>query len=361
MIISRPEFYTAYTPYQPEVSQGTLQAIFEFQSFIAELTGLSIANASMYDGGTAAAEAVLLCWKLKKRPKIAISSGLNPEYIEIIKTYLRHTPAELLVLPLNKEGRTDFSEVPWSDVSAGIVASPNFFGVIEDLSDFSRNVHSGGGLAICSVNPISLGILKNPGTCGIDLAVGNGQVLGNKITFGGPSFGFFASTEALLRNLPGRLIGKTTDKDGLPSYVMTLQTREQHIRRENATSNICTNQALNALAGTVYLSVLGKNGIRSISKHNLMKAHYLMEKLVNDAGVKLLHKKEFIFNEFVYSVDMDGDEYLKRLKAAGIFGGIHLKKFNPELRNKILCAVTETKTKEDLDMYVSEVKHILKV
>ncbi|MDD3627555.1 MAG: glycine dehydrogenase, partial [bacterium] len=251
-------------------------------------------------------------------------------------------------------------KVNWTEFSAGIIASPNFYGVIEDLTDFSEKVHSSSALAISAVNPISLGILKSPGQCGIDLVIGNGQVLGNKISFGGPTFGFFASTEALLRNLPGRLIGKTTDKEGRESFVMTLQTREQHIRRENATSNICSNQALNALAGTVYLSVLGKNGMRSVSRHNLSKAHYLMDNLQKEAGVKLEHKKEFIFNEFVFTVEMDGDEFLKRLKEKGIIGGIHLKRFSPEFKNRILCAVTELKTKSDLDNYVTEAKRILK-
>lgn len=362
-IISRPEFYTAYTPYQAEVSQGTLQGIFEFQTFISELMGLDIANASMYDGGTASAEALILTKRIKRRNKVAVSKGLNPEYRKVIETYLKHTGIEVVVLPLDKvTGRTDLSGVAdWSEFSSALIASPNYFGVIEDLSSFADTIHSGDSIAIASVNPITLGILKSPGICGIDIAVGNGQVLGNKMNCGGPAFGFFASSSKYLRQMPGRLVGKTEDTEGRTGYVMTLQTREQHIRRERATSNICTNQALNALAGTVYLAALGKTGIRNVSHLNLVKSHYLIDRFKDIQGVEVLFSPKHYFNEFTYRVKgKTVSEVLKALKSLGIYGGINPGADYPDYKDCIITSVTEVKSRQELDEYADKLEKIIK-
>ncbi len=359
-IISRPEFFTAYTPYQAEVSQGTLQTIFEFQTFISELTGMEIANASMYDGATAAAESLILSWRVKKRNKVAVSKGLNPDYRKVIGTYLKNTGIEIVELSLDgKTGRTIFDNINWPEFTGGIIASPNYLGIIEDLKGFSETVHSGNALSIVSINPISLGILKTPGELGVDLAIGNGQVFGNKMYLGGPSFGFFTSTKALLRNLPGRLVGKTQDTDGKDGYVLTLQTREQHIRRERATSNICTNQALNALAGTVYLSILGRSGLREVSRFNAIKTHYLIDKLSELEGVEILFDKKYYFNEFTFSTKFDSIELLKRMKQKKIYGGISLSANYPEYPGAILTTVTEVKSKLELDEFVMVLKELL--
>lgn len=354
-ILTRSEFYTAYTPYQPEVSQGTLQAAFEYQSMICELTGMDVTNASMYDGGSALAEAVLMAYGFSKNcDHLLISEGVNPNYRNIIKTYCHGQGIKVEELPLSDNGITDLNALSSkiSETTCGVVIQhPNFWGNLEQVFELEKIIHSKKALFITSVDPLSLGILAPPGSYNADIATGEGQVLGNSLSFGGPYLGIFSVKKELVRKMPGRLIGETVDSKGRRGFVMTLQTREQHIRRDKATSNICTNQALNALAATVYLSLLGKKGIREVAEHCIQKSHYLADHISQLPGFSLKYSAPF-FKEFVVSCPVPAKEIIKKLKEMKIFAGLDLGRFDPGRKNQLLVAVTEKRSKEELDLYI---------
>ena len=344
-IISRGEFLTSYTPYQPEISQGTLQSIFEFQSMISELTGLEISNASVYDGANAVVEAALMTARLtKKDPKVAVSAGLNPRYREVIETY------RVEVVDLQFEnGTTDFSNLP--DVSGVFVQSPNFFGVVEDIGAASEAAHGVDALCVAVCDPISLSVLEAPGNLGADVAVGEAQPLGMPLIFGGPYAGYMATREDFVRQLPGRITGETIDKDGKLAYVLTLRGREQDIRRARANSNICTNQALTALAATVYTALMGPEGLREVAELSISKAHYLAERL-QASGFGLRFPDAPFLWEFAVELP-DVQRANEALLEAGIVGGLDLG------NGAMLVAVTEKRTREELDAFVEVVADAL--
>lgn len=341
-IISRGEYLTCYTPYQPEISQGTLQAIFEFQSMISELTGLEISNASVYDGANAVVEAALMTARLTKRdPKVAVSAGLNPRYREVMETYR----VEVVGLPF-ENGTTDFSDVP-NDVSGVFVQTPNFFGVVEDVGTASEAAHAGDALCVAVCDPISLSVLEAPGNLGADVAVGEAQPLGMPLMFGGPYAGYMATKEEFVRQLPGRITGETIDKDGKLAYVLTLRGREQDIRRAKANSNICTNQALTALAATVYTALMGPEGLREVAELSVSKAHYLAERL-RASGFRLRYPDTPFLWEFAVKFP-DVARANEALLEAGMVGGLDLGD------GAMLVAVTEKRTREELDAFVEVV------
>jgi len=341
-IISRGEFMTSYTPYQPEVSQGHLQAIFEFQSVISELTGLEVANASVYDAASAVAEAALMTARLTKRdPKVALSAGLNPRYREVLETY----GVEVAGLPF-EGGATGFSGVP-RDASGVIVQSPNFFGVVEDVGAAAEAAREVGALAVAVCDPIALAVLEPPGRLGADIAVGETQPLGVPLMFGGPYAGYMATRQRFVRQLPGRIAGETVDREGRLAYVLTLRAREQDIRRARANSNICTNQALTALAATIYTALLGPEGLREVAELSISKAHYLAGRL-GEAGLRLRYREAPFLWEFAVEMpDVKGAN--EALLEAGIVGGLDLGD------GAMLVAVTEKRTKEELDAFVEVV------
>lgn len=352
-LISRSEFYTAYTPYQPEISQGTLQAIFEYQSLICQLTGMDVANASMYDGASATAEAVLMARRINNKSKVIVSSTLHPEYREVVNTYLFKNSDNIKeVLYCTETGRTlpdAIEKLLDKDTSCVVIQSPNFFGSIEDIKIISEVVHKNNSILIVAITePISLGLLKPPGELGADIVIGEGQAFGNGLNFGGPYLGFFATLEKYLRQMPGRLVGETVDKNGKRGFVLTMATREQHIRREKATSNICTNEGLCALATAIYLTALGKNGLMELARLNLSKAHYLKEQLKNIKGIKPAFTSP-TFNEFTIEIEKAPDAVLKTLLKKGVIAGLPLKRFYPELSKHILLCATEMNTKEQID------------
>lgn len=341
-VISRGEFLTSYTPYQPEISQGTLQSIFEFQSIISELTGLEISNASVYDGANAVAEAALMTARLTKRdPKVAVSKGLNPRYREVIETYR----VEVVELPF-ENGATDFSNVP-EDVSGVFVQNPNFFGVVEDIAAASEAAHAVGALSVAVCDPISLAILEAPGNLGADIAVGEAQPLGMPLFFGGPYAGYMATKPEFVRQLPGRICGETVDRDGKLAYVLTLRGREQDIRRARANSNICTNQALTALAATVYTALMGPEGLREVAELSISKAHYLAERL-QASGFTLRYPDAPFLWEFAVEVP-DAPRVNDALLSNDVVGGLDLGD------GAMLVAVTEKRTKRELDEFVEVV------
>ncbi|MGB2768303.1 MAG: aminomethyl-transferring glycine dehydrogenase subunit GcvPA [Candidatus Zixiibacteriota bacterium] len=361
-IISRSEYYTAYTPYQAEVSQGTLQTIYEFQSLICELTGMEAANASMYDGATAAAEAALLAHAHTRRDGILVAGSLNPNYRKVLDTYCGSIKLKVDTLPLaEEEGRID-SEAAKSKISdkvaCVIIQTPNFFGLLENVKEIESLVHSVGALLVLVCDPISLGILKTPGEYNADIAVGEGQGLGNSLYLGGPYLGYFACRRSLIRKMPGRLVAATTDTRGRVGYVMTLQTREQHIRREKATSNICTNQALCALAACVYLSLMGKAGIRKVVELCLQKSHYTAEKITQLDGFSRRFDGPF-FKEFVITTPLPAKEVVGRLLKKNILAGMDLGIFDSNLKNELLVCVTEKRTKEEIDHLVDELRELV--
>lgn len=354
-IASRSEFYTSYTPYQPEISQGTLQAIFEFQSLISMLTGMDIANASMYDGASALAEAALMATRITKRKELIVSQAIHPEYRHVLATYLNNLNIAIKTAPFNKEGLTDLSWVENEineKCAAVMVQSPNFFGIIEDIETFSDITHTSGALQITNVvEPIALGIIKPPGELGADIVTGEGQSLGIPMNYGGPSLGFFATLDKFVRNMPGRLVGETLDSKGRRGYVLTLATREQHIRRERATSNICTNQALCALMATIYLTIMGKSGTKEVAEHNIQKAHYTQKRLSEIKGLQVKFSGKF-FNEFVVETEKTPSEINKHLLNHSIIGGFDLERYYADLKNCMLICVTEYNTKEEIDKMV---------
>ncbi len=345
-ITQRSEFLTPYTPYQPEVSQGTLQAMFEYQTAICELTGLPVANASVYEGPSAVAAAGYVAKLENQRRKFVVSRGVHPHARESLATLAHAWDMEVVELAL-EDGLTAAAELD-EETSALIVAQPNFLGAVEDLEALAGHARAVGALTICSCDPLALGILRPPGESGVDIAVGEGQPLGGRLDFGGPSFGFFASTEALLRRLPGRIAGETRDQDGRRGFVLTLQTREQHIRRERATSNICTAQALNALAGVVYLSWLGRQGVAELSELLVRRTAYARERLGEIEGVSLVHSQPVV-REFAVSLDAPVAAVIESCRAQGVNPGYPLGPDYPELERGLLVAITERRTRADID------------
>ncbi|HEY3726848.1 MAG TPA: aminomethyl-transferring glycine dehydrogenase subunit GcvPA [Solirubrobacteraceae bacterium] len=345
-ITSRSEFLTPYTPYQPEVSQGGLQAMFEYQTAISELTGLPFSNASVYEGPSAVAAAGYVAKHAVGRRRFVVSSGVHPHSRETLRTLAQGWGMEITEAPLHG-GVTELPEID-DQVSAVIVQQPNFLGAVEDLETLAESARQAGALTICACDPLPLALLRAPGECGVDIAVGEGQTLGNRLDFGGPSFGFFAVTEALIRRLPGRIAGETRDLDGRRGFVLTLQTREQHIRREKATSNICTAQALNALAGIIYLSWLGRRGIVELAELMLQRTAYARERLTALEGVRALHEQPVV-REFAIAVDAPVKRVIERCRKHGVNPGYPLGRDYPELGEGLLVAITERRTREEID------------
>ncbi len=350
-LISRGEFSTTYTPYQPEVSQGTLIAGFEFQTLIARLTGLDVANSSMYDGASAAAEAALLAIRYTGRTAVVVSGAMHPEWLCVLKTYLSGVGAEIrIAAPEN--GRTPLGQIEAcldESVACVLIQQPNFLGQLEDLRAFAEAAHAAGSLFVAACNPMALGILASPGACGADIAVGDVQPLGIPLSFGGPYAGYMALREPLVRQMPGRLVGMARDAQGRRGFTLTLQTREQHIRRERATSNICTNQALVALAATIYLCALGKYGLREVARQNVVRAHRAAERLQEIPGVRLAFDGPY-FNEFVLRLPREAGDVCRHVRErSGIWPGLDLGRFWPEMADCLMVCVTETKTREDVE------------
>lgn len=350
-VLSKENLQTAYTPYQAEISQGILQSIFEYQTLICELTGMDVSNASVYDGASAAAEALSMCYG-RKQKKAVVSGAANPYVLETIKTYTFGNNMEVVIIP-PKDGMTDMDalKAALDDNTASVyIQQPNFFGNIEDAEAIGEAAHAAGAKFIMGVNPMTLGVLKTPREYGADIAVGEGQPLGLPLGFGGPYLGFMASTQKMMRQLPGRIVGQTADDNGTVGYVLTLQAREQHIRREKASSNICSNQALCALAVGVYLSTMGPEGLKNVASQSLSKAHYLADGLAG-AGLTIENKGAF-FNEFVTVSDIESAQLLAALEAEDILGGYPLDD------HRILWCCTEMNTKEEMDAVIRIVKEV---
>jgi len=355
-IAARSEFYTAYTPYQPEASQGTLQAMFEYQTLITQLTGVDVSNASLYDGASATAEAVLMALSATRRSgRVVVGRSVHPEYRQVLRTYLANLDTELVevrtpqgaIVPEELEAAVD------EETACVVVQHPNFFGCLEEVEALAEITHRAGALSIVVVDPISLGILKRPGDYGADLVVAEGQSLGSPMSFGGPYLGILACREQFMRRLPGRLVGQTVDRRGNRCFVLTLQTREQHIRREKATSNICTNQGLLALRAAVYLALMGPTGMRQVAALCLRKARYALEQLGDAEGVSAAFDRP-TFKEFVVRIeDGDVDGLLARALEEDIFAGVPLRRWYPEMPDCLLLAVTEKRTKEEIDRLAS--------
>jgi glycine dehydrogenase subunit 1 len=361
-VLSRSEFYTSYTPYQAEISQGILQAIFEFQTMICELTGLEVANASLYDGHTAVCEAAVLALNsVRRSDTILYSSTLHPFTRQVLRTHFADLSVHLEEIPVNS-GTTDMEQLAGSlrpGVAGVILQSPNSLGYVEDLSGVAGKVHENGSLLIVSSNPLCLGLLKSPGEWGADMAVGDTQALGLPSYFGGPSAGYITATEELLRKMPGRIVGQSLDLEGSRAFLLTLQAREQHIKRERATSNICSNQALAALATTVYLAALGRAGIREVAEQNLYKAHYLHARLLGETPAESLYDRQF-FNEFPVVLPKKAAELLPRMEEAGFYAGVDLHRLEPAMpEGVLLVAVTERRTRAEMDRYVEAMKGAL--
>ncbi|MEW9107717.1 MAG: aminomethyl-transferring glycine dehydrogenase subunit GcvPA [Cytobacillus gottheilii] len=353
-VLSRSEFYTAYTPYQPEISQGELQAIFEFQTMICELTGMDVANSSMYDGGTALAEAAMLSTGQTRRKKVLVSSAVHPDSKEVVKSYAKGQYVEVIEIP-HKDGVTDLealSNMMNDEIAAVVVQYPNFFGRIEPMQELEQIVHEHKAMFVVSSNPLALGALKPPGAFGADIVAGDAQVFGIPTAFGGPHCGYFAVSSKLMRKVPGRLVGQTVDEEGRRGFVLTLQAREQHIRRDKATSNICSNQALNALAASVAMTALGKKGVKEMAAANMQKAFYARNQF-KKAGFEIAFEGPS-FNEFVVKLNKPVKEANVELLKKGIIGGYDLHRDYSELANHMLVAVTELRTKDEIDTFVQE-------
>lgn len=352
-ITSKEEFVTAYTPYQAEISQGTLQAIFEFQTMICELTGMDVANASVYDGACAAAEAVIMCLE-RKRNKVIIPATLSPGISKTISTYAHGTNTQIVTVGMEKGliNLEELKSVLDEETACVVVQSPNYFGLLEDCAELEKLIHNRGAKFILSSNPISLGMLKTPGEYSADIAVGEGQPLGLSLSFGGPYLGFMATTKELMRKLPGRIVGETNDTRGDRAFVLTLQAREQHIRREKALSSICSNQALCALTASVYMSIMGKAGLQQAALLSMSKAHYLANRLLEIKGFSCPYESEF-FHEFITVFDGDRNKLLLTLEQHGILGGLPMD--NP-VEGSILWCATEMNTKEEIDEMIDIIK-----
>lgn len=350
-LVTRSEFYTSYTPYQPEISQGTLQAIFEYQTMISNLTGMEVSNASMYDGATACVEGAIMACDKTRRDSVLVSKTVHPEVRKVLHSYMRFRDIKVTEIDM-ADGVTNtdhLKELVNKDTAAVIIQSPNFFGIVEDFSDVERITHGNKSLLISYVDPISLGILKSPGEVGADIAVGEGQSLGIEMNYGGPHLGFLAASSKLVRKMPGRIVGQSEDVDGRRAFVLTLQAREQHIRRYKATSNICSNQGLNALTAAVYLTTLGRQGLREVAEQSIRKAHYAFNEITKSGKFRPLFNKPF-FKEFAVAAE-DVEQINNKLLENKILGGYDLSKDYPELNGMLLC-VTEKRTKEEIDQLV---------
>jgi len=360
-IVSRSEFYTSYTPYQPELSQGTLQSIYEYQSAICRLTDMEVANASLYDGGTAIYEAIMMALRITKRNKVIIDDSVNPIYRVMVDTYTRNLKIELQQTE-NKEGlanREQILEELDEETAAVIVQNPNFFGCIDDFSDLAEAAHKKGALLILSCYPISLGILKTPGEMGADIVTGEGQSLGMPLSFGGPYLGFMATRKKFVRKMPGRIAGQTKDQNGQRAFVLTLQPREQHIRRAKATSNICSNEALCALSAIVYLSLLGKQGLKETAQHCADKASYAYQRLTKIANVKPHFETNSFFNEFVLDLSCEAADVVAKLIEKGLAAGFPLSRYYQGMENSILICVTEQRTKQEIGILAENLESVL--
>ncbi|MBT9134733.1 MAG: putative glycine dehydrogenase (decarboxylating) subunit 1 [Firmicutes bacterium] len=355
-MLLRQEFFTAYTPYQPEISQGTLQAIFEFQTMICELTGLDVANASVYDGATALAEAAIMACNSTRRNEIVVIDSVHPENRAVLRTYSDTRDMVIKTVP-HKRGQLDIELIQAAlsmNTAAVVVQSPNFFGIVEDIRAAADTAHTLGALLIASVDPLSLGVLKSPGEQGADIAVGDGQALGVPLSYGGPYVGFMSATQKLLRHMPGRIVGATTDIEGNRAFVLTMQTREQHIRREKATSNICTNNALIALATAIYMTLMGKVSLKEVAEQCLSKSHYAYGELLKTGHFEPAFDHPF-FKEFVVKSKVPLQDLNRKLLRHNILGGYDLGQDYPELKNHWLLAVTEKRTKAEIDNLVAKV------
>jgi glycine dehydrogenase subunit 1 len=354
-LIQRSEFLTAYTPYQPEISQGTLQSLFEFQTQVALLTGSEVANASMYDGSTACAEAVLMARRVTKRANVILSGGLHPHYRDVTATALKFSDGDLTLCPPDPGAAEDMMSLIDGDTACVVVQTPDLFGNVRDLRPLTAAAHDAGALLIAVfTEAMSLGALMSPGEMGADIVVGEGQSIGNSLNFGGPNLGLFATRQRYVRQMPGRLCGETVDADGRPGYVLTLSTREQHIRREKATSNICTNSGLCALAFCIHLALLGEEGLTRVARLNHKAAVTLAAKLDHVTGVEVLN--DTFFNEFTVRVDGPADQVVEQMAAAGVLGGVPVSRLYPDvggLADLILIAATECTTEADMDALAS--------
>ncbi len=361
-IVSRPEFFTAYTPYQAEVSQGTLQFIYEYQTMICELTGMEVANASMYDGASAVAEAILMSVRKNRLMKAILPDTMHPEYKKVIKVYTEGIGVELLTVP-SSQGIIDLKaleEMMDESIGCVVVQTPNFFGNLEDVFSLDAIIHKyPKTLFIAVVDPISLGIINAPSEYHADIVVGEGQALGNSMYMGGPLFGFFASKLDMARQMPGRIVGGTLDVEGKRAYALTLQAREQHIRRDKATSNICSNQSLCTLAATVYMSLIGREGLVEVATQSTLKAHYLAEEISKLAGFEMAYPKADFFKEFVIKTPVPADKICSLLLPRALYPGVDMKRFGFE--NQLMIAVTEKKSKKDMDELVSALKEVARV
>lgn len=356
-LMGRGEFLTAYTPYQPEMAQGTLQGLFEYQTLTARLLGVDVANASMYDGASALAEALLMGLRIaKKKKRVAVSAAIHPHFRQVVRTYFHPTDFEIIELPFLENGRTDLSSLAGEeDLAAVALQSPNFFGVVEDMESAAGAIHEAGALFVASFSePLAFGLLKNPGSAGADIVCGEGQSFGMPKSFGGPGLGMFGCKESFVRNMPGRLVGQTTDLDGKRGFVLTLATREQHIRREKATSNICSNQGICTLTAAMYMASLGGTGLKQLARLNYDKSEYLKRGL-EGAGAEICFSAP-TFNEFVAEFKDDFQPVQKRLMDQGIVAGLNLGKYYPGFDKRYLFCATETASREILDTVISEVK-----
>ena len=349
-VLGRSEFYTAYTPYQPEISQGTLQAIFEYQTMICSLTGMDVSNASLYDGSSAAAEAVFMAADTVRRRQVLVSETVHPDTRRVLSTYMGFHGLDMVVIPM-KDGVTDIEALKKAvskDTAAVLIQTPNFLGYLEDIEEAEQLIHQNKGLLILKVDPISLGLFKTPADWGADIAIGEGQSLGNSMSFGGPSLGFMACSKKLMRRMPGRIVGQTQDTEGRRGFVSTLQTREQHIRREKATSNICSNQALNALAACVYMTAMGRQGIKEVARQCYDKAHYAACRISQSGKYRLAYDRPF-FKEFPVVSSVPAKKIQETLLENNIIGGYSLERDYPQLANGILYCVTEKRTRQEID------------
>ncbi len=359
-LISRGEFYTAYTPYQPECSQGTLQALYEYQSAICALTGMEVANASLYDGGTALYEAAMMAIRLTGRAKIIVDGGVSPIYRKILQTYTSNLHFEFAQTPVvhGQSARDEIYKLLDDTTAAVILQNPNFFGAIDDHSDIVQKAHTCGALVIASVYPISLGLLKTPGEMGADIVTGEGQSLGLALNFGGPYLGFMATRKSFVRKMPGRIVGETVDKNGQRAFVNTLQAREQHIRREKATSNICTNVALCAVQSVMYMSLIGKQGLKELARLNLDKAEFAKKEIAKVKGVEVKRSSP-TFNEFTVCLPKNASDVVEAMMGKGFAAGFPLGRYYKGMDNYMIVAVTEKRTKEEILDYARSLQEVL--
>ncbi len=356
----RAEFYTAYTPYQPECSQGTLQALFEYQTAICRLTGLDVSNASLYDGATACAEAAMMALRVTGRNRIIVDASVSPFSRQVLKTYLFNLDIDIIeIQPVDAAlDRDELSRLLDDTVAGVLVQNPNFFGTVEDFTAVAAAAHAKGALLIASVYPISLGMLKSPGEMGVDIAIGDGQSLGNPLCFGGPSFGFIAARKTFIRNMPGRIVGETVDKNGKRGFVLTLQAREQHIKRHKATSNICSNQGLCALRGLIFLSLIGKEGLVELAAQNRDKAEYAKTRLAAIPGVRLLQSAP-TFNEFTITLPKSSPPIVSALLKKGFAAGVPAGDYYKGLENGLIVTVTEKRSKSEIDRFAQALQEVL--